>query len=37
LRGDRLAGTDADVSVGFSYTRRNIVDTAFKLLDDPYD
>ncbi len=29
---------DADVSVGFlPYTRRNIVETAFKLLDDPYD
>lgn len=29
---------DADVHVGYlPYTRRNIVETAFKLLDDPYD
>ena len=29
---------DADVSIGcLLYTRRNIVETAFKLLDDPYD
>ena len=32
-----LAG-DADVYVGLlPYTRRNIVKTAFKLLDNPYD
>ncbi len=29
---------DADVHAGYlPYTRRNIVETAFKLLDDPYD
>ncbi len=29
---------DADISVGLlPYTRRNIVETAFKLLDNPYD
>jgi len=29
---------DADVNIGWlSYTRRNIVETAFKLLDNPYD
>jgi hypothetical protein len=29
---------DADVHAGFMpYTRRNIIETAFKLLDDPYD
>ena len=29
---------DADVSVGWlPYTRRNVVQTAFKLLDNPYD
>jgi hypothetical protein len=30
--------TDADISAGYlPYTRRNIVGTAFKLLDNPYD
>ena len=29
---------DADISAGWlPYTRRNIIETAFKLLDDPYD
>ncbi len=43
INGDFTVGVawlapDADVHVGFMpYTRRNIVKTAFKLLDNPYD
>ncbi len=35
---DAWLAVDTDVSVGFlPYTRRNIVTTAFKLMDNPYD
>ena len=36
--GTAWLAKDADVSIGWlPYTRRNIVETAFKLLDNPYD
>ncbi len=36
--GTAWLASDADVHVGYlPYTRRNVVETAFKLLDNPYD